>query len=98
MSENNDEKRNLGEELIKGLQEIIDGKAARVTEAAIIECKVCKVMKSRFEAGKFPNGKIKKYVDQFGAAWNGKVCSTCNRERMKKVMQSNRLGKNATEV
>lgn len=64
------------------------------TEVNLIKCKVCEQLKTRIEAGKFPGkGNIKKYTNELGEAWNGKVCVTCNRDRMKNVMRANRLGK-----
>ncbi len=45
-------------------------------------CKKCGKVKDRISAGKF-NSKDKKWVDEFGKAWNGKVCSICNLERVK---------------
>lgn len=85
------EKRNIGQELISGLQEIIDGNAARTTEANLVQCKVCQDLKVKIEAGKYPKGKTKKYVDEHNVQWNGKVCPECNRERVKKNMAVKRL-------
>ena len=86
-----EEKRDIGKELIQGLQEIIDGKAARTTEASLVQCKVCQDLKVKIEAGKYPKGKTKKYVDQNNIQWNGKVCPECNRSRVKKNMSVKRL-------
>lgn len=54
-------------------------------------CKVCGELRKKIEDGKYPKGKTKKYVDQFGVQWNGKVCPQCNRDRAKKTMTAGRL-------
>lgn len=56
------------------------------------KCKKCNEIKSRIEAGRFPNGKDKKWADENGKLWNGNVCGSCNVARAKEVMKVARLG------
>ena len=50
-------------------------------------CKNCSVLKDRISAGKFPNGRDKKWLDEDGLLWNGAVCGKCNKERAKQIMK-----------
>lgn len=50
-------------------------------------CKNCKVKKQRIEAGKYPNGRDKRWKDESGLLWNGSICGECNRTRAKGVMK-----------
>lgn len=52
-------------------------------------CKVCNKIKDRIEAGKF-NVKDKKWVDETGKTWNGRICGICNLERVKIRMRLKR--------
>lgn len=52
-------------------------------------CKVCNQLKDRISAGKF-NEKDKKWIDESGKLWNGKVCGLCNIERVKNKMREKR--------
>ena len=52
-------------------------------------CKKCGKLKERRFMGYF-NKKDKKWTDEFGAAWNGLVCSECNRIRVKDIMKRSR--------
>lgn len=60
-------------------------------ESNITVCKVCNLPKVKIVAGKYPKGKTKKYVDELGGHWNGKICAVCNRARVRKVMQASRM-------
>lgn len=40
-------------------------------------CKKCFKMKPRISAGKFPNGKDTRYVDENNKQWSGSVCPDC---------------------
>lgn len=59
-------------------------------------CKFCGVLKDRIEAGKFPNGKDKKWRDESGKLWSGKVCGECNNNRSKETMRKSRDDKKNT--
>jgi hypothetical protein len=50
-------------------------------------CKTCLQLKDRISAGKFPNGRDKKWVGQDGLLWNGASCGKCNQNRAKLVMK-----------
>lgn len=52
-------------------------------------CKICNKVKDRIEAGKF-NSKDKKWVDEEGKVWNGRVCNFCTKERVKNHMKNKR--------
>lgn len=56
-------------------------------------CKKCNQLKTRIEAGKYPNGKDKKWSDESGKLWNGSTCGLCNSVRSKDVMQKSRTSK-----
>lgn len=44
-------------------------------------CKSCLSIKDKVLAGKYPNGKDKKWTDISGSEWSGRVCPDCHRER-----------------
>ena len=56
-------------------------------EQNIKECKKCLVMKNRILAGKYPNGKDKKWVDENGNEWNGKTCPTCHKAKQREYQK-----------
>lgn len=53
-------------------------------------CKLCNKIKTRISAGKFPNGKDMKYVDENGKQWTGSVCPSCLKEKSKERMKAKR--------
>lgn len=59
-------------------------------EVNLRRCKFCNGLKQRIEAGKFPNGKDKKWRDESGKLWSGNLCSDCNVNRSKEVMRKAR--------
>ncbi len=67
-------------------------------ESNLNKCKVCLELRVKTEDGKFPNGKTKRYLDQFGKIWNGKVCPQCNRNRAKNTMKSIRTFKTPNDT
>jgi hypothetical protein len=54
------------------------------TEHSIITCKICKLEVKRYFAGRYPNGRDKKWVDETGREFSGKVCPKCHAERCAK--------------
>lgn len=48
----------------------------------LYKCKVCGEEKPRI-TNKYGVGGTKRWVDNFGAAWNGKTCPDCFRAKMK---------------
>lgn len=57
----------------------------KILEKNLCVCKTCAKLKQRNLAGRW-KGKDKKYVDEFGLFWNGKVCGVCNLERVRNHM------------
>ena len=57
-------------------------------------CKKCNQQKVRNPAGKFHNGRDKKFVDAEGKLWNGKTCSACQALKMKNHQRVKRSKKN----
>lgn len=50
------------------------------------KCKICLELKDRILVGKFDH-KNKKYQDNTGKTWNGNVCPSCHKERVKNNMK-----------
>jgi hypothetical protein len=55
-------------------------------------CKVCLKLKKRTQDGKF-NEKDKRWMDEDGLLWSGKVCGSCNRDRARETMRKARARK-----
>lgn len=49
-------------------------------------CKVCLKLKLRKQDGLY-NKKDKRWMDEDGLLWSGKVCGSCNRGRAKETMK-----------
>lgn len=58
-------------------------------ESNQIICKVCRVIKTRIIVEAFPSGN-RKYRDESGGIFNGKVCPDCDRIRAKQRMRRHR--------
>jgi hypothetical protein len=56
-------------------------------------CKTCLKIRDRVAAGKFPNGRDKKWTDQSGKQWVGSTCPDCVIEKSKLRMQQKRAKK-----
>lgn len=54
------------------------------------QCKKCNIVKVRNPAGKFPNNRDTKFVDDKGLSWNGAVCPECGRKKMNAHMKAKR--------
>lgn len=48
------------------------------TDYSIIVCKVCRHECKRYFAGRYPNGKDKRWIDINGREFSGKVCPDCH--------------------
>lgn len=48
-----------------------------MTESNLSHCKVCAQLKHRIEDGKYPNSQNKRYKDEQGKLWSGRVCPQC---------------------
>jgi len=57
-----------------------------MTEVNKRRCKICGEEKNRILAGKFPNGRDKKWAGDNGKLWNGNICGDCNLKRAKEIM------------
>ena len=64
----------------------------RTEETRKVHCKQCNTLQTWTLAGKFPNG-IKKWRDEDGLICNGKLCGSCNRDRVKSTMRKGRESK-----
>ena len=60
------------------------------TEHSVIKCKKCGVKKTRYFAGRFPNGKDKIWIDENGIQWSGATCSTCHKENVAERKRNNK--------
>jgi hypothetical protein len=56
-------------------------------------CKTCNKIKQRISAGKFPNGKDTRYVDENNKQWTGSVCPDCLKEKAKVRSKAARAAK-----
>jgi len=67
-------------------------------ESNQVICKVCGELKTRICVGVYASNN-RKYQDESGGLWNGKVCSSCHRNKVKDSMNKLReLRKQAAEV
>lgn len=62
-------------------------------EIEIKLCKKCNELKKRIQDGKF-DGKNKRWRDEEGSLWNGRVCGRCNLDRVKNLMKQKRSASN----
>jgi hypothetical protein len=53
-------------------------------------CKRCQVLKDRILVGKYPNGRDKKFKDESGKLWSGKICGECQVARAREAMRVRR--------
>ena len=62
-------------------------------DSDIKECKICLIKKKRTLLGTF-DGINRKWADEDGSLWNGRVCGSCHRNKMKNHMKIKRAPKN----
>lgn len=62
-------------------------------EISEAHCKSCKILKKRILIGKFDLYN-KKYIDDNGLTWNGKMCGECHQKRVKEHMANLRKNRN----
>jgi hypothetical protein len=60
-------------------------------------CKVCNIVQNRILDGKF-NQKDKRYRGDTPGYWNGSVCPSCNKVRVKTLMKVKRSNKRSRKV
>lgn len=56
----------------------------------VIICKLCQKECKRYFAGRYPNGKDKRWIDETGREFSGKVCPKCHAERCAKRVANRR--------
>lgn len=64
-------------------------------EYSEIVCKVCNETKTRYYAGKYPNNKDKKWVDNRNREFSGKKCPDCHAKDTAANTKARRAKKNA---
>lgn len=68
-------------------------------EKNLVECKVCRKVKTRVAVGKFGDNKTNIYTDENSVRWNGRVCPQCHKENMKlKTKELRELKKQVSDV
>lgn len=50
-------------------------------ESSVIRCTYCGNTHTRYLAGRYPNGKDKKWVDENGREFSGRTCPSCHASR-----------------
>lgn len=63
-------------------------------ESSVIRCTYCSKTCIRFMAGRYPNGKDKKWVDDKGREFSGRTCPECHANRAALNGRLKRLNKN----
>lgn len=56
-------------------------------EINLSKCSACQEIKPRIQAGKYPDGRNKKWVNEQGILWVGRKCPDCVKSQMKVRMQ-----------
>lgn len=60
-------------------------------------CKICEEVKEAVASGFYGDGKTRKWTNEFGQLWNGRVCPECNVIRAKIIMREFRAKSNGNE-
>ncbi len=53
-------------------------------------CKYCLLPKTHIDAGQYLNTKQRKWMDESGCLWNGRVCPDCHRAKCARDLQAKR--------
>jgi len=61
-------------------------------------CKRCGQLRTRTEAGRYPSSKNKRYVDEEGKLWNGKVAPCCHTPQIKSNMRQLRMERKLDKI
>jgi hypothetical protein len=56
-------------------------------------CKVCKELRTRIVDGYYPSSKNKRYIDEEGRLWNGRVAPCCHSKQVSENMKKLRWNK-----
>lgn len=59
-------------------------------ESNLSKCSNCGEIKERIQAGKYPDGRNKKWVNKDGELWVGRRCADCVKNNMKERMRKTR--------
>lgn len=65
-------------------------------ETRLILCKVCNIIKKAFLDSKYPDGKDKRWRDEQGKLFNGKLCPVCHSDKVKEHIKKKRLDAKAS--
>ena len=58
-------------------------------ESSVIKCTFCSKVVTRYLAGRYPNGKDKKWVDEKGREFSGRTCPPCHVQRVARKKNKN---------
>lgn len=61
-------------------------------------CKTCRQIKTRYQMGRFPNSKDKRWIDETGKQWSGKNCPPCHTELTKQRTKNARTKKTTPSI
>jgi len=65
-----------------------------MNDYSVIMCKSCNKACKRYFAGRHPNGKDKRWIDEHGREFSGKMCPTCHADKCaKRVAAKRKLSK-----
>jgi hypothetical protein len=67
-------------------------------EKNLSNCRKCGEIKLRVESGKYGASKNKRWRDECGNLWRGRICSVCHKEEMKDRMVNKRAKDKPCEV
>jgi len=65
---------------------------------SIIVCKVCEKECRRYFAGRYPNGKDKRWIDNNGREFSGKVCPDCHANKCAKRVAKKRASRKKSSL
>jgi hypothetical protein len=65
-------------------------------ESDLSSCRLCEKIKVRKLVGKFDD-KNKKYIDETGILWSGRICPACHKDRVKFRMRKLRATRKEDE-
>lgn len=63
-------------------------------ESSKIKCTFCSKVFTRYLAGRYPNGKDKKWVDDKDREFSGRTCPSCHASRAAKYKRKTKKKKN----
>lgn len=60
-------------------------------ESNLTLCKTCRIIKIRKLDGRYPSKRDKRWMDDAGKLWVGRLCPSCHAEKMKLHNRNKRL-------